>query len=198
MFSSQTINDTRNGALVHTKAPRYRAFRFGSRKSDNFRNIFVTKLSIGDWHDASFNGMRMIAKSGNPLEICGGVVRFDRVNMIDLRKIVGVRNERQGHKAMNLNIAKCGRVAKVNKHVSSFADICSEISSFVFANSVSASTASRNSIKASHSAKSADFVKIRETVDGDGSPFLKHSADFRAEMLANSNSAYDAGQDIGG
>jgi hypothetical protein len=44
----------------------------------------------------------------------------------------------------------------------------------------------------------ADLVEMRIPVNGDGSPFFNHPADFHAEMLANFDTAWFAGQQAGG
>jgi hypothetical protein len=163
---SSTQNQLGDRGLVKAKSVPY--FLLGEGVFQ--QNDLVDDLLGCATDEAKGNRVFGIAELGYPFEVRPHVVGFDAVNVIDLRKIIGVLDEGHSHEAMNAYQFSSGVIHKPHSGVSILIEVGLQNPSLECL--LSSVSSHDDSAEAADDTGVADFVKIHELGDGDTPPFF--------------------------
>ncbi len=162
-------------------------------KSPDLGHFFRCQEFFEACDKTNINGMLLVEPVVRPLKVGCVAIGFNAVDVVDEREIGWIGNEGNRDEAMDIDRLASSAAPQTDLRVSDTVNARSK--DFSVASLWTIRTNSY-SVKASYSSKTANFVEAGEFVDG--SPFFNHWPDFRAEMLANNNTASRADQLAGG
>lgn len=127
----------------------------------------------------SFHTMGVVAEAVSPFEVGNNVVRFAPVDVVDLRKVLGIWNESGTDKTVNHDVFVLGGVPQVDVRVTFRVDGRTEHSSSEVAVPLNSLAAADHGLpisrKATNSANIADLIKSEKVWKFNRLPSFAHS-----------------------
>jgi hypothetical protein len=198
--SAHAIYDAGYGALDHTVFFGETALGLsGSGLCSDGGDIGICQFAIAERHDAGVHGMVMVIDSADPFEVSDGVIRLDSIDVVDLGKVIRVRDECLCNEAMNRDVPKERCVSQVDGWVTTRVGFSPQLPSFEISRPCNALSIPDhglpNSWQATNASDVADLVQMSEFGDVNRAPFFSNHASLSLELLASFSMAYVANQD---
>lgn len=132
-------------------------------------NIFIAEFP--DHHVMPpVRRMEIVVNARDPLKVCGRVIGFHQVDVIDLREVCRIWDEGRSNKSVNRSIAVVGSGVEEDGSVTSGTIVLAQ--NFTAVESEATGLASAIAIETTNASEVADLVEWFEFGDCNGSPLL--------------------------
>lgn len=165
---SSTIQDQRYVGLCDAEPLAYFGLGHGSSKSSYFLDFNRRQEFLEESDSSDIDSVLLVKMVGTPFEIGYDVIRFETVNMVDDRKVIGIGDERETDKSVNMDGLAFPISEKIDVSIAQF--IGAGPQDFPIYPSRFQTIA--DAIKAAHATEVTDLVEISEVFDRNRSPFF--------------------------
>jgi hypothetical protein len=149
----------------------YLSLRHGSAKPSDLCHFFGGQKLLEECDSANIDGVLFIPSVVGPLKIGDDIVRFHPIDVVDHGEVVGVGDECEPNKPMNMDGLALSVSIEIDSPISEFVGAWAKDLS-IYPSCLQAMT---NAVKTTNAAEIADFVEITEVSDLNRSPFFRKS-----------------------